>query len=128
MDSTPLKPNDILIPGDAMECQQGYFLQDEISKKSWRTQQFLIECFWRRFLNEYIPTLLLKSKWIKEAPNLKVGDVVFLKTEEIRKGKWPLGVIKEVYPGPDGIVRVADVLTNHGTFKKPLIQLSLCKF
>lgn len=128
VDETPLTPNNILIPGEKIECQQGDFSRDELSKKSWRIQQYLIECFWKRFLNEYLPTLLLKPKWNEHQPNLEIGRVVFLKDMEIRKGKWPLGLIEAVFPGDDGVVRVVDVRTGNKILRRPVNKLSLCKF
>ena len=37
--------------------------------------------------------------------------------------EWPLGIIDAVYPGPDDIVRVADVRTDDSTYKRPVIKL-----
>ena len=34
-----------------------------------------------------------------------VGDVVIIQSEERNHGKWSLGVIEELYPGRDGIIR-----------------------
>ena len=36
-----------------------------------------------------------------------VGDVVIIQSEERNRGKWSLGVIEELYPGRDGIIRAA---------------------
>lgn len=128
LDSNPITPNDLLIPGEKMESIQGDFSQDELSKRTWRTQQFLIECFWKKFLKEYIPTLLTRSKWENKQENLKIGDLVYLKEEEIKKGKWPLGKIIKVYPGMDSTVRVVDVKIGDKVFKRSANQLSLLKF
>lgn len=36
---------------------------------------------------------------------VKKGDVVIIKSDERSRGKWPLGVVEELYKGRDGVVR-----------------------
>ena len=38
---------------------------------------------------------------------------------------WPLAKIIEVYPGEDGIVRVAKIQTEFGIYKRPTVKLAL---
>ena len=38
-----------------------------------------------------------------------VGDLVVIKGEERNEGKWKIGIIEQLYPGQDGIVRVVRV-------------------
>lgn len=62
LDSNPITPNDILIPGEKCEQQQDDFTKDELARKTRGAQQFLMESFWKKFIEEYVPTLLLRSK------------------------------------------------------------------
>jgi hypothetical protein len=39
------------------------------------------------------------------------------------RNNWPLGRIIQTYPGKDGQVRVADVKTKTGTYRRPVIKL-----
>jgi len=39
------------------------------------------------------------------------------------RGCWPKGRVTKTYPGTDGLVRVADVLTQWGTFRRPVSKL-----
>ena len=56
--------------------------------------------------------------------NVKEGDVVQLLDKEVR-GKYPLGVIIKAYSNPeDGIVRVVEVKTKDGTYRRPITKLS----
>ena len=40
---------------------------------------------------------------------MAVRDVVIIKSEEKIMGKWPLGTVKELYPGRYGVVRAMKV-------------------
>ena len=42
---------------------------------------------------------------------MKVGDLVLLKKKDAPPGCWPLGIIEDVRPGPDGLVRVVELRT-----------------
>ena len=47
-------------------------------KQRWRKVQHLISLVWRRWLKEYLPTLIPRSKWLKVQRDLQVGDVVLV--------------------------------------------------
>lgn len=64
---------------------------------------------WTRFKLEYLPLLAARSKGLHAQDNLAVDDVVLLTNQDTRRNQWPLGRIIAVYPGPDGLVRTADV-------------------
>lgn len=71
------------------------FSKDELTRIFWRTQQNLIECFWKK-LDEYIPTLLIRPKWNDQLENFKICDIVYMKDWEERTEKWPLGIITNI--------------------------------
>ncbi|KAG5877287.1 hypothetical protein JTB14_036356 [Gonioctena quinquepunctata] len=79
--------------------------------------------FWKRWLREYLPNLINRSKWNEDKPNLEEGELVIINEKDLPRGVWPMGQVKKVYMGPDGIVRVADVQTAHGIYKRPLRKL-----
>ena len=72
--------------------------------------KFLAKCkknLWCRWTREYL-------RGLRERHNLdhpkgtqfpNVGDVVVVQTEYRNRAKWPLGIVIELYPGCDGIVR-----------------------
>ena len=39
--------------------------------------------------------------------------------------QWPLARVDEVFPGKDGLVRVAMVRTTKGVYKRPLSKIAL---
>jgi len=41
----------------------------------------------------------------------------------LKRNSWPKGIVTAVFPGRDGMVRVAEVKTDGGTFKRPITKL-----
>ena len=104
----------------------GTFSDDDLlSRKRWRHTQALADHIWRRWIREYVPTLISRKKWNADQPNIAVNDVVLLATEDSPRGYWPLGVVEEVFPGEDGIVRSALVRTSGGVYRRPSTKICL---
>ena len=57
-------------------------------------------------------------KWTHEKRNLREGDVVLIQKEDVKRGSFPLGRIKEVITSEDGLVRKAMVEYMMGQTKK----------
>ena len=93
--------------------------------KKWDMCMSIMHHFWARWHQEYLQTLQGRTKWRKVQPNLQVGDVVILKEKWPKMLHWPLAKILKVYPGRDGLVRVALIKTEFGTYKRPTVKLSL---
>ena len=113
-DPQPLTPNHLLL-GRASPCvPQGPFEESTNPRKRFAFVQNLARQFWRRFLREYFPTLMPRSKWQTKGRQLTVGDVVLLVDFTSSRGKWQLALVKEVYLGVDGVVRNVLVKTRDG--------------
>lgn len=82
----------------------------------------LAELFWNRWVREILPDMQPRAPISKET-NVKIGDVVIIADESLPRGTWPKGRITKVYPGRDGVVRVADVATLSGILRRPLRKL-----
>ena len=48
-----------------------------------------------------------------------------LKPEKTFKCQWPLARVTAVFPGQDGLVRVATIRTACGTYKRPVVKMAL---
>ena len=59
-----------------------------------------------------------KAKVVK----IDIGDVVMIKGEEKRRGKWKIGIVKELYRGNDQEIRSVKIKTAKGCLER-LIQL-----
>ena len=64
-----------------------------------------------------------RQKWVKDVPNLNVGDLVLLLDENSPRGSWPLGLVKEISTGRDGLVRSARVKTATTELVRPITKL-----
>ena len=96
---------------------------DITSRKKWRQVQAMRALFWKRWVKEYLPTLTIRSKWRRNAPNVKTGALVLAEEDDIKPGKWPLARIKAVRPGKDGVVRVVEIQTKKGVYTRPVAKL-----
>lgn len=106
--STPFAPDDA---------------EDIDSRRQWRRVNALANMFWRRWLREYLPTLQQREKWVNNVPNVRVSDVVIVVDQNKQRSEWIKGVIKAVYHGNDGIIRVVDVKTINGVLRRPVAKI-----
>ncbi|XP_074033910.1 uncharacterized protein [Leptinotarsa decemlineata] len=83
----------------------------------------MVQDFWKRWRTEYLTSLQMRSKWTKDIPNITVGSVVILKTDNAPPLHWPLAVVSDIHPGKDGRVRNVTLKTSKGTFKRPVVKI-----
>ena len=65
------------------------------------------------------------SKWRSPSKNIAAGDVVVLREDGLVPLKWQLARVMKVHPGLDGVVHVATIKTQSGTYKRPITKLAL---
>lgn len=110
---TPLKS----LPSEDLSNTTGTLLQRK------RVVDQLVQSFWKRWKIEYLNTLQSRSKWLTRTEPIQVGTVVLLKSDNSACLDWPLGVIERTYCGKDGVIRVVDVRTKSGVYKRPLVKV-----
>ena len=126
-DPESLTPNHFLLLWNAEgHGPPGRFSNDDFLRRSqWRKSQAMAEQFWRRWVREYLPTLNIRTKWFTNGRDLQVGDVIVIWDDQLPRNQWIRGRISAVYPGADGRVRVADVKTATGTYRRPVHKLCI---
>ncbi|KAH1018943.1 hypothetical protein HUJ05_006617 [Dendroctonus ponderosae] len=73
---------------------------------------------------EYVVELQQRTKWKGNAVNLlSPGSLVPIKEDGLPPLKWMMGVVQEVHPGADGVIRTATIKTASSTLKRPVIKL-----
>lgn len=93
-------------------------------RRRWQLTEHMFHQYWKNWSNEYLTTLQSRSKWNKPTTNIKQGDIVLVKDNNLPPAKWALGRVLETHPGADGYVRVTTIKTQSGIIKRPVVKLS----
>ena len=101
-----LTPNRLLtMKSSVVMAPPGNFQQvDVYSRKRWRRVQHLSNEFWYQW-KRTSQSLQSRQKWSASYRNLKEGDLVILKDDNIPRNCWKLARVAETYPDEDGLVR-----------------------
>jgi len=125
--SNPLTPSQFLIGrnaglqlevNDQPSCITG---KDLIIRESIRQQQ--LDKFWKLWSNDYLRNLPPVVKGFVQKCNVKKGAIVLVREDYVPRLKWPLGVVTEVFPGNDNIIRSVMVKTDKGVINRPVQKL-----
>ena len=92
--------------------------------------QNLVRHFWQRWSTcQMVYGLFGEPEEIckvhKSSRNLSVGVLVIANEDGMIPTTWPLGRVIEVFTGKDGIMRVVNVKTKNGIFKRPVHKLAV---
>ena len=123
-DYQPLTPNHFLIGRASPQLPPGVFADGDLcGRRRWKHTQVLLDHFWRRWRREYLPTLTTRAKWSRDTTEVKVGELVLVADDNVPRGHWPVGRVAHVLPGDDGRIRVVEVVTATGRYKRPVARL-----
>ena len=118
-DGSALTPNHLLLSGRAtVDTPCPPEVQESKLTKRFVYQQKLVDLFWQKWYRAVFHHFIPSYKWRKEVQNLEVGDTVLIYKEGLGRGTYKLGVIAEVYPDKEGIVRRANVEYMAGQSRK----------
>lgn len=85
--------------------------QIEINRLTrYHLHQRLYQDFWDQWSREYLTRLQIRPKWKQAHQNLRVGQIVLIKEDNVPPTKWILGRITETFSGQDGLVRSAQLI------------------
>lgn len=113
-----LTPGHFLIGGPTTALPNPDITQVPASRlKYWELVKQKSQKFWKKWSCAYLNTLQQRSKWRLQKEGFKKGDVVLVKEDDSPPAHWPLGIISNVHPGPDGLVRVVTVRMRVGTYE-----------
>ncbi|XP_045036686.1 uncharacterized protein LOC123477418 [Daphnia magna] len=78
-DPEPLTPNHFLLAQNSPNTEDDVIEDEKLySRKHWEAMQIMTTHFWCRWLQEYLPTLTDRRKWLFDKKNLAVDDTVLL--------------------------------------------------
>jgi hypothetical protein len=84
-----------------------------------------VKAFWDKWTDLYLRELpVARAARASAGGGVKCGDLVLME-EPAPRARWPLGRIKTVHPGRDGVIRTVDVMTRSGVVTRPLKKLRL---
>ena len=121
-----LTPNAMLFVGTTFAPElEAHHLEDADLRKR---AKYLLKCkdaMWRRWSNEYLRGLRERhnQKHKKSSFTVANGDVVIIQSDERNRGKWPLGVVEELYKGRDGVVRAVKLRAGKTFLERAVNQL-----
>ncbi|KXJ07929.1 hypothetical protein AC249_AIPGENE13494 [Exaiptasia diaphana] len=112
-DLEPLTPNHILLLRSELSLPPGVFTNDDVySKRKWKQVQYLADLFWRRWIQEYLPTLQRRQKWLRPSRNFSANDIMLVVDDRLPRSSCPLGRVMGVRKNlRDGLVRSVTVKT-----------------
>ena len=122
-DSPSLTPNSLLTGRLQFDGPPGSFVGADGYRRSWKLTQFLSDQFWSQWSKLYMLSLQQRQKWTMPKRNFRVGDVVLIVNEQTKRSFWPKGVIKETFPGSDGLVRRVRVTTANASLIRDVRKL-----
>lgn len=93
-------------------------------RRGWQMSQVMANCFWRRWLREYLPDITRRTKWHEKVKPIEVGDIVVIADSNLPRSCWPTGKVIDVTQR-DGQVRRATVQTSKGLYERPAVKLAV---
>ena len=90
-------------------------------EKRWNFLQRVREGLKARFYKEYLG--VLRCSRTKRTDSLEIGDIVLVGSDNKRRLDWPLAKVIDLFPGRDGITRLAKIKTQNGEMLRPLQRL-----
>ncbi|XP_073821661.1 uncharacterized protein [Musca autumnalis] len=123
VDDDALTPNHLLLGSAAGQkplCEYDYDL-----RQRWHQTQQFANNFWRRWVREYGPMLVRRSKWFEKVPPPTVGDVVIIVDDTLPRNKWPKGIVTELFAAKDGQVRSVKVRTSSSEYERPVTKIAV---
>ena len=91
----------------------------------WQRLSQIQQQFWTRWSREYLHQLQIRTKNYRHHVKFKEGDLVLLMEDNVPPLQWIIGRISQVFLGNDKIIRVVNVRTAKGVFKRAVNKLCL---
>ena len=125
-DLAPLTPAHFLIFDSLQSVPDPDYGSIQLNRLSrWQLVQRQLQDFWKRWRREYLSQLQSRTKNWEAPAKMEIGRLVVVIDENQPPMRWKLGRIDKLYPGNDGVARVALVKTANGFLTRPVVKLCL---
>ena len=122
----PLTPSHFLIQRSCFAVPEPDYRDEKIPLgKRWQMVSQMAQHFWDRWTKENLTSLQMRNKWLRPQRSLEIGDLVAVIKETTPPCQWPLGLMTDTHPGPDGLVRAVTIRTANSQFQRPSVQVLL---
>ena len=120
----------MLIYGKSLLPYRDNFAQSNLkgqenAKIRWEHHAQVMDYLYAVWRKEYRLSLQQKAKWFTALPCIKVGDVVVLYEEKVKRGYWILARVCQIFPSRYGSIRKVEVsvlrFDDKGKPMRPLI-------
>ncbi|KAJ0169568.1 hypothetical protein K1T71_014753 [Dendrolimus kikuchii] len=91
--------------------------------RRWQLTQRMVQCFWRRWKNEYLTNFFERHKWAVRSLDFKINDIVLVKEDNLPPAKWLYGRVIDIHPGQDNVTRVVTLRCKGTIIKRPTSKL-----
>ncbi|XP_065075705.1 uncharacterized protein LOC135699384 [Ochlerotatus camptorhynchus] len=122
----PLTPNHFLL-GSSDGSKPPIIFDDSptVLKRSWKMAQVYADNFWKKWIDEYLPTLTRKTKWFQPVKPIQEGDLVLIADSKLPRNCWPRGRVVKAVQATDGQVRRVTVQTSSGLLERPATKIAV---
>ena len=120
-----LTPNTLIIGQNLLLPKENLETENKDLRRRFKYILKCKEAAWIRWRKEYLKSLREHHNMkIKDPTSIaKIGEVVIIHSDERNKGKWTLGIITDVFPGPDNIIRAVRVKTSKSYLERTVQHL-----
>ncbi|XP_055605119.1 uncharacterized protein LOC129753329 [Uranotaenia lowii] len=125
-DTEALTPNHFLLGSSSgVKPAVPYDDKSNTLRNTWKTSQVYANYFWKRWLQEYLPTITRRTKWHYNVKPIEVDDIVVIVDNDLPRNLWPKGIVISTTKSRDGQVRSATVRTACNTYERPAVKLAV---
>ena len=96
--------NDLLLGRTSNETPKGVFEYFPSHESRLKFYQHIVNSFWKKWIRDFFPILLIRQKWHTERRNLQIGDLVLFQDSNVVRGTWKFAEITLAEKGKDGRV------------------------
>lgn len=123
-DLTPLTPGHFLIGTSLITLPRPSTPATGLSLQArWKLLDTIFASYWKQWHASYLHTLQQRVKWHDGLPEVKIGDLVLIKSENYPPLSWPMARVTSLLPDSKGVARSATVKTANGVYNRPLVKL-----
>lgn len=92
-------------------------------KRLYKAIQVQTQSFWEQWSEDYLQSLMQLPKWREQQNNLKEGQLVLIKSENVPPTYWAMARISHVNKDEKGEVRSVALKTHAGTLNRSIRKL-----